>query len=149
MPVFSSDEMVTMIQELWRHDTSLTIDKDIVEMYFGHAVRHVETFDYPKDNEYAIVTDKITFTTTPSNISFMLYAYKALELIQAAALNGEISDNKLGVSWRSGMESISTSTAGKIKELIKTDFQKKYRDALNRARIRGHQPTRFDIYDDL
>jgi len=149
MPEYSVEEMVQMVTELWRQETTLTIDKDTVEMYFKSAVRHVETFDYPKSIEYTLGVDNVIFDTQPSNISLMLYAYKTLDLIITAALNGQISDNKLGISWRSGMESVSTSTAGKIKEIIKTDFHKKYKKALNKAKIRSHTAGRTDIYDDL
>jgi hypothetical protein len=149
MPQYTNEEMIEMVRELWRQETSLTLDNDVVEMYFRSAVRHVETFDYPQDNEYTIGVDKVTFSTTPSNTSYMLYAYKTCDLIQVAALNGKISDKKLGISWRSGMESISTSTAGKIQEAIKSDFKAQYKDALNTAKIRSHTPSRVDIYDDL
>ncbi len=149
MPVFTVQEMVDMVQDLWRQDTDSTLDEDIVYRYFRQSVRLVETFDFPRDNEYVVTLDTITFSTVPSNVSQGLYALKTLTLISNAILNGDVQDSDIGVSWRSGMESVSTSTAGQIKKSINDGFHETYKSALAKAKISGHTPTRFDIYDDL
>lgn len=140
------EESVKMIQELWRQNTSAEITKDVARKYFSNAVVHVETLAYRKGNTYSIVNDIITFTSTPTDISYLLYVYKALEMLARAVLSDDVNDSKLGISWRSGMETISTSTAGKIKQELFKEFASQYKDAWNDAKIAGHSPERIDIY---
>jgi hypothetical protein len=76
----------------------------------------------------------------------MLYVYKALDMMANAIFSDEIDDDELGISWKSGMENISTATAGKIKKDLYDRFAKLYKDALNTAKLASHQSARSDIY---
>ena len=138
-----------MITELWRQDATATITVDVAKKYFTNAVIHVETLDYRAGNTYSIINDTITFSTTPSDISYMLYVYKALDMMANAILNDEVNDSELGISWKSGMENISTATAGKIKKDLYDKFSKQYTDAKNTAKLASHTPERSDIYGSL
>jgi hypothetical protein len=140
------DTSIEMIRELWRQNSTSTVTIDVAKRYLTNAVIHVETLDYRQDNTYSITNDTITFTTTPTDISYMLYVYKALDMMANAIFSDEIDDDELGISWKSGMENISTATAGKIKKDLYDRFAKLYKDALNTAKLASHQSARSDIY---
>lgn len=140
------DESLKMIQELWRQNTGAEITKDVAQRYFSNAVVHVETLDYRQNNIYTTVNDVITFTSVPTDISFILYVYKALEMLARAVLSDDVNDSKLGISWRSGMETISTATAGRIKQGLFKEFYSQYKNAWESAKMASHTPERIDIY---
>ena len=137
---------IEMIRELWRQNSSSTVTVDIAKRYLTNAIIHVETLDYRAGNTYSVLNDTITFTTTPTDISYMLYIYKALDMMANAIFSDEIDDDELGISWKSGMENISTATAGKIKKDLYDRFAKMYINALNKANLASHTPARIDIY---
>jgi len=139
-------ESIKMVQELWRQDTSATLTKDVAQRYFSNAVVHVETIDYRQNNTYTIVNDDIAFTTVPSDISYLLYVYKTLDMLARAVLSDDVNDSKLGISWRSGMDSISTSTAGKIKQGLFKEFSSQYKSTLISAKLASHTPERTSLY---
>lgn len=142
----SVDLSIKMIKDLWRQDTSATVTTDVAQRYFVKAVYHVETLDYRQNNTYSVQNDTVTFTTTPSDTSYLLYVYKALEMMSKAILSDDINDSNLGIAWRSGMDSISTATAGKIKEGLYSGFKDQYKDALTAAKLGSHTPDRISIY---
>ncbi len=151
MPQISEAIAYQLMKDLWRRDTSYELTDALAWKYFKTAVYHVEAIDYPKDNEWTVsdTTDEITFTTTPSNSSYMLYIYRGLDDLLTATITGKLEDEKLGVLWRSGMDSISTATAGRVQKGMSDDFSKRYNDALMRATVAGHSIWRYDIYDNL
>ena len=142
----SVDESLKMIQELWRQSTTSQLTKDVAKRYFSNAVVHVETLDFRQNNTYAITNDSIVFSTTPSDTSYLLYVYKALDFLATAVLSDDVNDSKLGISWRSGLETISTATAGRIKQDLYKQFTKQYIDARTKAILAGQTPQRLDIY---
>ena len=135
-----------MIQELWRQESDSSITNDIAKRYYVKAVFHVETLDFRQNNEYTVVNDTVSFTTTPSDTSQLLYVYKALEFISRSILSDDVNDNALGTSWRSGMETISTATAGRIKQELFDTFKSAYKDALVQAKLHSQTSHRIDIY---
>ncbi|MHA1952335.1 MAG: hypothetical protein ACW96U_00095 [Candidatus Heimdallarchaeaceae archaeon] len=135
-----------MVQDLWRQDSNSTVSVDTAKKYFSRAVYHVEYIDYSQSNIFTVSNDQVTFTSTPSDISYMLYVYKALEFIARAFLSDDINDSDLGVSWRSGMETISTATAGRIKQSLSKEFVEQYKNALSKAKLKSHSPERINIY---
>ena len=150
MPQISEEIAYQLMKDLWRRDTSYELTDALAWKYFKTAVYHVETIDYPKDNEWTVApTDAITFTTTPSNGSYMLYIYRGLDDLLVATISGKLEDEKLGVLWRSGMDSISTATAGRVQKSLSEDFNKRYTDALGRLKTAGLTMWRYDIFDDL
>jgi len=150
MPLITYDIALQIMKDLWRKDTSYELTDALAKKYFKTALYHVENIDYPKDNDWTVGGDEtITFTTVPANSSYMLYIYKGLDDLLFATINGSLQDEKIGVSWRSGMDSISTSTAGKIQKSMSDDFSKRYADALLAIKIKGQTAWRYDMYDDL
>jgi len=146
-PVFEVEDMIELIQNSWREGTGTTLTIETIKKFFKNSIRHVETIDYPKNNEYTFTGDDVEFTTTPSNISMILYAYRTLADLQRALVNGDLVDGKF-VSWRSGMDSVNTLAAGDIKDKIRLDFKKQYEDALIKAKLRGHTPVMIDLYEE-
>lgn len=142
----NTDESIKMIQELWRQDANATITVDVAKVYFAKAVIFVESLDYRKENIYTSTNNNVVFSTTPTDTSFLLYVYKALELMSRAVVNDDIDDSNLGLSWRSGMDSMSTATAGRIKENLYKSFRGRYQEVLNTAKLNSHTPARSDIY---
>jgi hypothetical protein len=140
------DESIKMIQELWRQDSNATISVDVAKVYFAKAVIFVESLDYRKENIYTSTNNNVVFTTTPTDTSYLLYVYKALELMSRAIVNDDIDDSNLGLSWRSGMDSMSTATAGRIKENLYRSFKGQYKEALNTAKLNSHTPERANLY---
>lgn len=150
MPQISEAIAYQLMKDLWRKDTSYELTDALAQKYFKTAVFHVETIDYPQDNEWTIgVEDAITFSTTPSNSSYMLYIYRGLDDLLSATINGKLEDEKLGVLWRSGMDSISTATAGRVQKSMSDDFSERYDNALMAVKTKGQTIWRYDIYDDL
>lgn len=143
------DESIKMIQELWRQDSGATVTADVAKIYFHKAVIRVETLDHRKGNTYTVTNSNVTFTTTPTDTSYLLYIYKALELMSRAIVNDDINDSNLGISWRSGMDSMSTATAGRIKENLYKSFKGQYKEALDTVKLNSHTPERLDIYGTL
>ena len=92
------DESIKMIQELWRQDTTATIPADIAKIYFHKAVIHVEALDYRQDNTYNVTNSNVVFTTTPTDTSYLLYVYKALEFMSKAIISDDINNSNLGIS---------------------------------------------------
>lgn len=140
------DESIKMIQELWRQDANATITADVAKIYFYKAVIYVETLDYRKENVYTATNNNVEFTTTPTDTSYLLYVYKALELMSRAIVNDDISDSNLGIAWRSGMDSMSTATAGRIKESLYKSFKGQYKETLDVAKLNSHTPERTNLY---
>ncbi len=140
------DESIKMIQELWRQDTSSTITADVAKIYFHKAVMHVETLDYRKENTYSVTNSNVVFTTTPTDTSYLLYIYKALELMSRAIVSDDINDSNLGIAWRSGMDSMSTATAGRIKQTLYEGFKKQYKEVHDTAKLNSHTPERSNLY---
>lgn len=140
------DESVQFVRDLWRQDSTATITADVAKKYFSKAVIHVESIDYRKSNTYTITNDNVEFTTTPTDTSYLLYIYKALELMSKALLNDDVDDSNLGISWRSGMDSISTATAGRIKKELYGTFKDQYKEALISAKLNSHTPARSNLY---
>lgn len=140
------DESIKMIQELWRQDSNATVTADVTKIYFYKAVIYVETLDYRKGNIYTATNNNVAFTTTPTDTSYLLYVYKALELMSRAIVSDDINDSNLGIAWRSGMDSMSTATAGRIKESLYKGFKKQYGEVLTTAKLNSHTPGRSNIY---
>lgn len=140
------DESIKMIQELWRQDTTAAIPADIAKTYFAKAVIHVEALDYRKDNVWTATNNNVVFTTTPTDTSYLLYVYKALEFMSKAIISDDINDSNLGIAWRSGMDSISTATAGRIKQSLYEGFKTQYDGALTTAKLNSHTPERSNLY---
>ena len=140
------DESIKMIQELWRQDSNATVTADVTKIYFYKAVIYVETLDYRKGNAYTATNNNVVFTTTPTDTSYLLYVYKALELMSKAIISDDINDSNLGIAWRSGMDSISTATAGRIKEGLYKSFKTQYKEALVIAKLNSHTPGRVNLY---
>jgi hypothetical protein len=140
------DESIKMIQELWRQDTNATITVDVAKIYFAKAVIYVETLDYRKENIYTSTNNNVVFTTTPTDTSYLLYIYKALEIMSKAIVSDDINDSNLGIAWRSGMDSMSTATAGRIKESLYKSFKGQYKEVLDTAKLNSHTPGRADLY---
>lgn len=150
MPDIEVSDALQLMKDLWRRDTSYELTDELAKKYFKTAVFHVETIDYPQDNEWTVnENNDITFTTTPANSSYMLYVYRGLDDLLVATISGRLEDGKLGVSWRSGMETISTATAGRIQSGMSAEFSKRYKDALMAVKIKGQSIWRYDIYGDL
>ena len=150
MPQLTETDALQLMKDLWRKDTSFELTDELAKKYFKTAVFHVETIDYPQDNEWEVGDDNtITFSTTPSNSSYMLYIYRGLDDLLVATITGRLEDEKLGVAWRSGMETISTATAGRVQKSMSDDFSQRYKDALMKVKVRGQTIWRYDIYDDL
>ena len=150
MPQIDVDTALQLMKDLWRKDTTYELSGPYSKKYFKTAVFHIETIDYSQSNEWTMDgEDNITFTTTPSNLSFMLYIYKALDDLLQAGINGKLQDDRMGVSWRSGMDTISTATAGRIESGMSGEFSKRYKDALTAAKIKGQTIWRYDIHDNL
>jgi len=150
MPQISEAIAYQLMKDLWRRDTAYELTDALAWKYFKTAVYHVETIDYIKDNEWDVAVDnKITFTTTPTNASYMLYIYRALDDLLVATISGKLEDEKLGVLWRSGMDSISTATAGRVQKSMSEDFAQRYKDALQKIKTAGLTIWRYDIFDDL
>jgi len=150
MPQISEEVAYQLMKDLWRRDTTYELTDALTWKYFKTAVYHVETIDYPKDNEWAVAeSNQITFSTIPSNGSYMLYIYRALDDLLVATISGKLEDEKLGVLWRSGMDSISTATAGRVQKSMSEDFAQRYKDALQKLNASGLTIWRYDIYDDL
>jgi len=106
----------------------------------------VETLDYRKENVYTATNDNVVFATTPTDTSYLLYIYKALELMSRAIVSDDINDSNLGIAWRSGMDSMSTATAGRIKESLYKGFKTQYKEVLTTAKLNSHTPERSNIY---
>jgi hypothetical protein len=140
------DESIKMIQELWRQDTTATVTSDIAKTYFAKAVIHVEALDYRKENVWTSTNNNVVFTTAPTDISYLLYIYKALELMSRAIVSDDINDSNLGIAWRSGMDSMSTATAGRIKQTLYEGFKKQYEEVLTTAKLNSHTPERSNLY---
>jgi len=140
------DESIKMIQELWRQDANATITADVAKIYFAKAVIHVEALDYRQSNVWTATNNNVEFTTTPTDISYLLYIYKALDFMSKALLNDDVDDSNIGIAWRSGMDSISTATAGNIKKDLYKTFKDQYDDALVAAKLGSQTPARSDIY---
>ena len=150
MPQITETDALQLMKDLWRKDTSYELADDLAKKYFKTAVFHVETIDYPQDNEWSVGAENtITFSTIPSNSSYLLYIYRGLDDLLVATITGRLEDEKLGVAWRSGMETISTATAGRVQKSMSDDFSQRYKDALMKVKVRGQTIWRYDIYDDL
>lgn len=140
------EESIKMLRELWRQNASAILSMDVARRYFSNAVVHVETLDYRQNNTYDIVNDIIAFTSTPTDISYILYVYKSLDMLSTAILSDDVNDSNLGISWRSGMDSISTATAGRIKQQLFKQFSDQYKSALSTAKMASHTPERINLY---
>jgi len=145
------DIAIQLMKDLWRKDTTYELDDADAKKYFKTGLYHVELIDYPQNNTWTLneSDNEITFTTIPSDDSYMLYIYRGLLDLFMALYSGKVEDEKLGVAWRSGMETISTATGGRLQKSLGEDFQKRYDTALTEVKTNNHSIWRYDIYGDL
>lgn len=134
------------ITDKWEQTTGSVLDQNDVIKTLIQAVLHVENFDFPNNVSYSISNDQIEFTSPIPVESAMLYIYKSLMILYQADVSQKVSDNEIGISWKSGMESMSTSGAGKVSQQIMKEFKDDYIKSLSRAKIKNMGATSIDLY---
>ena len=141
-------EITDTIDALWKEESATDLELSTILKYLKISIRHVENIDYPKGNTFSVSGNTIVFDTTPTDASCMLYIYYTLKAMGQALVNGKLLDDKLGVTWRSGMESMSTSAAANVSKEILASFKDTYVSALKRVKINTLTITEIDLYDE-
>lgn len=141
--------MVNMIIRKWNlSGADSTLNNEIADKFLTDAVREVENFDFPSGTDYIVANESVTFPDEPSDDIGLLYVYCALKNIQQA-YSQNLMDNSVGITIKSGLESVSTSGASNLYSKIKEDFEKKYQSLLNIMKIRKQtNSTLIDLYDE-
>lgn len=146
----SAADLAKKIKRLWSQGTDTALKPDVEIDFLKDAIDHVEALDYPNSNTYSDVSGDsymFEFDTTPSAASELLYVYKALEFIQLSRIGKQILSEGLGISFKSGIDSISTIQAAKENGVRLTNFAELYENALNKAVQNNESPiTIIDLY---
>lgn len=137
--------IVELIKSRWETDSGDTISDTLILKHLKSAVPHVE-LDYNSGLVYTITNSGIQFSTEPTSEVGMLYVLKTLSNIQTAILHSKISSGEIGMSWRSGMDSASTTSLADSAMKISSDFKSEYKNALEKVKINNHSPSRIDLY---
>jgi len=142
----TTSTMLEIMRIRWDQATGSTLTLDVAKKFLRSSVVHVETVDYNSGVVYSIADDTVTFTTDPEDTSGILYVYHALWSLQVSETTQKTINNELGVTWRSGLDSVSTSGVAKSSnELIKA-FEAQYNDALDNVKIGNLGMTNIDLY---
>jgi len=143
-------DLAKKIRRLWNLGTDTNLEPDMEIEFLKDAVDHVEAFDYPKNITWSLVGSDsymITFSETPSAASQLLYVYKALEMIQLSNIGKQILSDGLGISFKSGIDSVSTIQAAKENGVRLQNFKNMYDEALNKTIQNNEDPvTLIDLY---
>ena len=130
------DEMVETIGRKWSLSSPTSLSSDIIKLYLKDAVLQVENVDYSTNTDYTIdANGDVTFDTEPADGVSMLYIFCALAELQKAYIKDLLDDGSIGVTVRSGMESVSSSAASGLHSKMTQDFEKQYLNILNRYKI--------------
>lgn len=143
------ETMVEIAQIKWDQATGSSLSPTTARKFLRTAVVHVESLDFPSDIEYSIADGLLTFTSEPSDVSGLLYVYKALLDLQVSDVGQKVANNEIGLNWRSGMDSISSVGAGKAASALIASFEKQYNDALSLAKLGELGMTDIDLYEDI
>ena len=138
--------IIDFITDKWEQTSGSVLDQNAVIKTLIQAVLHVENFDFPNNVSYSVSNDQIEFTDPIPVESAMLYIYKSLMILYQSDVSQKVSDNEIGISWKSGMESMSTSGAGKVSQQIMKEFKDDYIKSLSRAKIKNMSATSIDLY---
>ena len=137
-----------MVRSLWETGTSTVLPLGDEIEYIEAAFYHVESLDYPKSNTATFSNSTFVFGTTPTDISCMLYVYKALELIGNAVSNKKSFQDGVGVNFKAGIDQIDTRELAKIVKNSTTTFSNQYKKALRRAYTMDSSAAVIDLYSD-
>ena len=132
----TEDKLVDRLKLLWGELTDTELPQSVAHKFLYSAVDEVEGVDFPSDTQYHWddTNAKIVFDTEPSIASQVLYVYKALILLGQSKEGRAIMDGG-GITWRSGVNSISTDGQSIAFRDRRKQIVNIYNDLLGRARL--------------
>ena len=138
--------MLDLIKTRYSGMGGTEIETSVAKEFLRSAVVYVESFDYSSNYGYSISNNDISFSAEPSDMVGMLYVLRALLEISSSDTVAKVSNNEIGVNWRSGMDSVSSSGAGKIATNIIESLKDEYSKALKSAKIKSLGMTNISLY---